>query len=458
MNAETEHKLPFELIVGDTGGEILNGDVPVRWCVTPALVKELEDDKIVDPHILLVSANDKGREMQRQLVPITELMTYVRFTRAGTMKLYGFIINGAEGRKWLHNMYMRKSGGDFRTDVMYGWTSLPHDDLPGEYTRTDVTVEIPAGVFGKEPGPWMKWYVNAWHDTDRVVDQCHFRKRAILAFTLKWIPFLLWATFLITVRVVVTGLLKLAGYWKNVKFFRSFRPFHYGSFEYHLLDDFSFFENDLLVTRMYKTRSGEKEIATMIFTLPFIPLMLLIETALVVFVFKEQPSLFTTLGWTVGIIFAICAFCDLVIWAGQWFNRTTVFESAANAINAKLERITDFINLKYLGYTLATVGGGFLLWLSTIVPTILATLLLTLVPVVALMVVVFNFRDKIGEWLDNAYTVTPAHNDYTEIRELLCPKDANNLKPDIHFIPPKQRTIRLRYLDIKNKVCKPMQM
>ena len=83
-----------------------------------------------------------------------------------------------------------------------------------------------------------------------------------------------------------------------------------------------------------------------------------------------------------------------------------------------------------------------------------SVMILTVLAVAGLL---FKFQDPIMEWLDNVYTVTPDHNDYTEIRELLCPKDADNLKPDIHFIPPEQRTLRLRYLDLKNKVCKPMQ-
>ena len=122
---ENKHELPFELIVGDETGEIMNGDIPVRWCVTPELVKELEDNNIVDPHVLLVSATQKGQEMQRQLVPITELMTYVRFTKAGDQNLFGFIVDGAKGRKKLHNLYLRKISGSFYTDVIYYYTNLP---------------------------------------------------------------------------------------------------------------------------------------------------------------------------------------------------------------------------------------------------------------------------------------------------------------------------------------------
>ena len=127
--------------------------------------------------------------MDRQLIPITELMTYVRFTKAGEQQLYGFIIDGEKGRTWIHKMYLRKMGGRYDTQIMFNYTNEPHSDLPWEYTRTEVNVEIPEGVFGKEPGPWMKRFVNLWHNSSgRVVDQCHYRQRLWLAFTLKLIP------------------------------------------------------------------------------------------------------------------------------------------------------------------------------------------------------------------------------------------------------------------------------
>jgi len=462
MESEKQ-KHPFELIVGNETGEIMNGDVPVRWCVTPELVKKLEDDKIVDPHVLLVTADDHGREMQRQLVPITELMTYVRFTKAGKMRLYGFIIDGAEGRKKLYRMYQRKVSGGYETDIMFHYTSEPHDDLYGEYIRTSAIVEIPAGVFGKEPGPWMKWFVNLWHtDSGRVVDECHYRRRLMLAFSLKWIPVTIWATLLVTGRVLVTGLLKLAGYWTNVNFLRSFRPFHYGSMEFHLLDDFSFLENDLLVKRKYKKSYGRERTTTMWFTLPFIPLMLLIELLLVVFVFKEGTSILTSMGIMVGVVFTLVALWDAIIWAFQWFERTEIFEKMSRSINRKLEAFADTISenvgwkpVAGLAIVLVLIGFGFLF---TVVPAFVTSIIVTIFAALAVAGLLIKFQEPIIEWLDNAYTVTPEHNDYTEIRELLCPKDADNLRPDIHFIPPAQRTIRLRYLDIKNKVCKPMQM
>jgi hypothetical protein len=60
------------------------------------------------------------------------------------------------------------------------------------------------------------------------------------------------------------------------------------------------------------------------------------------------------------------------------------------------------------------------------------------------------FWSKIAQWVDD-------ENDYTEIRELLCPKDEMNLTTDLHSIPKNRLTWRLRFRDMKSKICKPMQ-
>jgi len=455
-NEAQEH--PFELIVGSETGEIMNGDVPVRWCVTPELVKKLEDDNIKDPHILLVSATPNGFEMQRQLVPITELMTYVRFSKSGKMKLYGFIIDGAIGRKPLYANYNRKRGGEYETDIIFAYTGQPHDNLHGEYTRTDVTVEIPADVFGKEPGPWMKWFVNLWHNSSgRAVDECHFRRRAIIAFTLKWIPVSIWAIIMIVGRVVVTGGLALGGYYKGMKFLRSFRPFKYSDVLMHILDDVDLDENSFLVKRKHTYKSGEWTNITMYFTLAFFPLVLLLQAGIIWGVTDGVNSFLIYMAIVSSVIFSLSLLFDIGIALVYWIESTEVFEKMSESLYQRTKSTIEFFDtnnrwryLKWIGYT-------FIAAIMVLFATIFAMAGIILIPTVILTLIIWKYSDAISDRVNNLYTIAPESNDYTEIRELLCPKDEANLKPDIHFIPPKQRTVRLWYLDMKNKVCKPMQ-
>ena len=66
---------------------------------------------------------------------------------------------------------------------------------------------------------------------------------------------------------------------------------------------------------------------------------------------------------------------------------------------------------------------------------------------------ILHWFDQFSVFFDKLFGI----NDYTEIRELLCPKDQLNLSTDINSIPKERRTWRLRYKNFKAKVCKPMQ-
>ncbi len=454
---------PFELIVGDPGGEILNGDVAVRWCVTPALVAKLEEDGVIDPHVLLVSANE-GREMQRQMVPITELMTYVRFTRAGEQDLFGFIISGADGRKKLQSTYFRKTNGDYETDIMFTYTKQPHDDLHGEYCRTSVKVAIPAGVFGKEPSAWMKWYVNAWHSsTGKIVDECHYRRRLMIAFTLKVIPFLIFTFGLIVFRLFISGVMMLAGYWKNNLILRCFRPYKWTNMELHVFDGIDYSNNPLIIQRKhtYENWQGQKitEHIPMAFTVPFIPLVLALQ-AFIVGTFAEYFGQ-TMLTITVALL-TVAVLFDIGYAIKLWFANTAVFKKMANFMDGRFYVLSNYLDahpvvLKTLGYSIFTfiVGlSAFMIFINAGILTFIIGLIMAFGIFVA---VTFHYLEPFLTWLDNIYGISADQNNYGEIKELLCPKDEDNLRPNYNYIPPKQRTVRLWYLDLKNKVCKPMQ-
>lgn len=453
---------PFELIVGDIGGEILNGDVPVRWCVTPSLVQQLENDGIIDPHILLISATTDMVEMQRQMVPLTELMTYVRFTRAGEMRLHGFILDGKKGRKRLHSDYMKKTSGDYGTDVFFHYNNELHDDLPHEHDRTSVNVIIPEGVFGKEPNELVKWYVNYWHTSNKkIVDECHFRQRLILGVTLKWIPFTIWTMMLIAFHLFVSGGFALAGFYKNNKVWRSFRPHKYLSLEYNIMDDVNldWKECKFLLHRKYTYHKGtdsefDKDMV-MLLSIPFFPITLLVQ-GIIVGIFAEyfgQVMLYVT-----GTLFVVLLIVDLCMLLVNWLENTEIFVKFFKRIGNKIDTLVDWMEesnrLKYIKWIAMGVIAVISLFVILAFMTWAATFL---VPIIAIMFASVIWGDKWMIWLDNAYTVRPEDNNYGEIKELLCPREEANLLPDYNFIPPKQRTFRLWYLDLKHKVCKPMQ-
>ena len=456
-----EKENDFELIVGSETGEIMNGDVPVRWCITPQMVKKMEEDGVEDPHILLVTATPTGKEMDRKLIPLTELMTYVRFKKAGEMKLYGFILNGNRGRKHLHSTYMKKVDNEYATEVIFYYTNEPHDDLPFAYKKTSVNVIIPDGVFGKEPHPLIKWYVNLWHSS-KPVDECHFRRRMILAFTLKLVPFIVWTFMLLLGRVALTFLFTLAGYWHQINYKVIFKPYKYSSIDLHLLPDLDITDNKFKIVYSYKDKYDDIEKQMLFSPIALNPLSVFLLSCLILFlttVSSGSFDLYKTIIVTISVIggtFVIFAFTDICVFI---YNKYIRYYNRFNKVSDLVSKTNYvFVNPKVIMSVIIFFG----------VVTIAATIILANNPMITflgsitigillLSAFFYYYGERTFMWFENLFTVSSKSNDYTEIRELLCPNDEENLKPDIHKIPPKQRTIRLWYLDLKNKICKPMQ-
>jgi len=453
----------FELIIGDAGGKIDNGDVPIRWCISKEYVENLEEQGIIDPHVLIASyaprkkGEDKNftKEMDRRMVPLTELMTYLRFTRAGKAKVYGIILDGSEGRKELHNRYM-KVGWYGRPEIVYSYDDKLHKDMDLCVTTTSEIVEIPANVFGKEPSPWMKWYVNLWHEKNgRVVDECHYRRRLLLAFTLKWILVLIYTLCTIIAGAVITGLFSLCGWHKEVKFFRSFRPFKYPFLSINLLDGDIRWKTNFFAFRRKALHNKFEDTTPLLSGYIFTPILWIV-IASIAWYFEPNGVvgliMMTLMGiLPIALLFVVIDTVGAVVELAMRFSWFKKFDNKLYEIvqwmrsnkYAKALRITILAVMGYLAFDiLYALMGLIAIWLGVMVVTI---------------VIFYVFAEAINRWLLNKYSITPEDNDYSNIKALLCPREEDNLRPNIKYIPKNRRTIRLWYLDMKNKVCKPMQ-
>jgi len=74
-----------------------------------------------------------------------------------------------------------------------------------------IKVNVAAEFFAKEPWPWVRWWVNFWFRTTPR-DQCQFRKRKIFpAFSIQPIPVFIWMVLKLAWRAVVVLWLLLLG-------------------------------------------------------------------------------------------------------------------------------------------------------------------------------------------------------------------------------------------------------
>ncbi len=452
----------FELFVGDKGGEIINGDVPIRWCITQEYIQKLEDEGVIDPHVLIASyastSNDKDSnfylEMDRKLIPLTELMTYLRFSRAGKAKIYAIIVDGSSGRAELHNAYLRRRQGEYDA-IISTWTDELHDDLPFFVKSLSEFVEIPAGVFGKEPSPWMKWYVNFGHNSsNKVVDECHYRRRWLIAFGVKWMAVIPFTICLIIMRLGVSVFLSLAGYPKKVNVLKSFRPFKYPDIKWNIITDSIDPIKDNMFIRMRKTIAGSRFILDeipMLTGLAFTPIVLLFISLVVV---ALEPNgivgFFAMLALGTIPLLALFLCVDAMIFIVEFLVKYDIG-------NGFIYFIEQIARSKYLKYAVIILIGVLIILLWKFLLSLIGVMLIGITFLAALSGLIFIFNSQIMQWMLNKIGITAEENDYTKIKELLCPKEEDNLRPNIKYIPKSRRTIRLWYLDTKNKMCKPMQ-
>lgn len=467
---------PFELQVGGPDG-ITNADVPVRWCITPEFVSRMEKDEIRDPHILLVSVDKtRGDEMSRHLVPVGELMTYVRFTRAGRMKLYGWIIDGSCGRRKLHDDFLGRTRGQWNTNVIFNWTGEPRDEIEGAYVGTERDVVIPANVFGNEPPRWLKWYANLWH-AGPVRDQCEFRKRVMIGIP-KLIPVAVVSFLLVALKVAIGSLFTLAGWRHSVQWRYAWRPFKYGvemilnSLDIvHPPNDHQnnpqkavfLGDSDWWCGQRFlwwrKLNNGDNLAG--IFFLPFTPLLVL--------------SIFGASWLTTGYIgdAAVITATVLVIMLAISGTMDIMFHSLITVMEhfGELWNVLVSVPARWFKRRWRSLDGYMArndLWPQTIATAII-------VGVVSLVTLFVMYWDVLQLLLYVAVLVGATYfvsskmlkqmdrhaldmNDPTRMRELLCPADQSNMIASYAALPVERRSLGLKFKTIKNRVCRPMQM
>jgi hypothetical protein len=107
MSAQTTQQAPaIELIVEqDKEGQVA-ANVPLRWKISPEMAQNLAQ-KGVEPFMLLIIAND-GYETDRYLVPLKVGMTFLQMRRPGTGTIYATIVWQKDGEDSVKKIVLRK--------------------------------------------------------------------------------------------------------------------------------------------------------------------------------------------------------------------------------------------------------------------------------------------------------------------------------------------------------------
>lgn len=198
---------PADLRLHINGQDAQDAVFPIRWCLSPRLFSFLRDNGIKAYLLLTILGKGKWEERNtRQLIPITDLMAYLTFYRAGDHTIFGAVIweqNSDEKR--LRQILLKQVGycydfslfddeGHFlssdgleKVEEQNGlcFYSVPADEDKKDYPASaTLKVSVDKRFFAKDPPSWLRDWVNLWFNHDPV-DQCSFRRRMILAFTLQ---------------------------------------------------------------------------------------------------------------------------------------------------------------------------------------------------------------------------------------------------------------------------------
>lgn len=191
--------------------EIQGTSVPVRWCLSrDELNKLVETGEKAYIFLLVVSCTGQDSET-RYLIPVGQMMEYINFYTPGEHKIFATVMWEKYKDKDINlrkRFLSRDSDGykrglyDYDEKILYG-----NNFNFCDFGVHKFEVSVPKEVFAKEPPAWEKKWVN-WFFENKPKDQCYFRRRRLLAYSIQ--PPLVLVTFLeleIATLFIIGGLL-----------------------------------------------------------------------------------------------------------------------------------------------------------------------------------------------------------------------------------------------------------
>ncbi len=225
----------------------VDATVPVRWCTSPALAQMLEDKGAINPFLYItIRPYTQGTfddadvriyksDSARYLVPLTQEMQYVSFSRPGHNEVAATIVWNQEGKgvHTLQAIFARRKDDDWtksfqaysestfmsEMNVTYKTRSRQYSGcILGEASDT-ISVDVPSDMFAKEPPQWVKDYTGKFSDT-KAFDQCRMRRRVLISMIFLPLFFLIGYTFR-------TALMVVGSFWglRKMRFGNFVHPF-----------------------------------------------------------------------------------------------------------------------------------------------------------------------------------------------------------------------------------------
>jgi hypothetical protein len=214
--------------------------IPIRWCVDRKALDKLKELGVLKPFLFIsIQLQGEGedaqpREVLRKLVPLERAMEYIELNHAGRHIIRAFIVwaeNFKNEIRLLVDVLTERRRGDYVNHLYQSDGSLrgtqPNHLLSPNYfldgTQGKLEVSVGKEFFAPEPSAREKQWVNLWFG-DGAFDQCEFRRRRFVAYTIQPFVVPIWAVLVVLFRAVIAGLSAFLGV-KGVDFSPILHPF-----------------------------------------------------------------------------------------------------------------------------------------------------------------------------------------------------------------------------------------
>lgn len=235
--------------------------IPLRWCISQEIAQRIQDEEIWDPRLLIVISQG-GIEKQRYVVPLLNMMCYIRFPSPGENVVHATVVwpgKSYSGKDILPEKVLsaRFDDGQYRAAVLAA--KQPHydglqkqllslyralestfsqdevgrlgaeiDQLKAEAKRYEkepevigirygfdrikrleeeaqLAVVVPEEMFADEPGRFRQWLMSRYNWSHRPRNECEGRLQALVGLT--WPAFMFCKGLVSVVSFAILGLL-----------------------------------------------------------------------------------------------------------------------------------------------------------------------------------------------------------------------------------------------------------
>ncbi len=276
--------------------KVSNAICRISWCIDPKdhhAVKALPN-----PHVLLVVVAN-GIETGRELIRLGKLTDYIQFNAAGHNVVYGAIVwdeNGNEEK--LRSRYLGKGTNSYISllDTRRGnYTDFGKNqfyDLKNSRGHTEIDVTVSEALFAKKP--WDYKWVTLWFKKSKPKDQCGYRSRRLVAYTIQppamLIAMVWWICKSITMFITGAIMVVLFG-MRGINFKRALRPHIYDFGSIWWWNEGSVFVSD---------KNGNKRHPLFLLLSPIVPL-----GVIALILFKKSFLVFAALALVFFAVMAI---------------------------------------------------------------------------------------------------------------------------------------------------------